>query len=96
MRNLFLIVFLVAVCSTFGFNRVVESPTSNELYYSNPLPCDENEDGGVDFPELQICFPGIGELVFIIADSNGDGFIDEDELVAACEAQLLNCDDLFQ
>jgi hypothetical protein len=50
---------------------------------------DLNEDGYLSLTEVQTAYPDVTEADFTLADTNGDGLLDEDELAAAREAELI-------
>ena len=50
---------------------------------------DSNGDGMVTIEEIQVVFPDVTAELFSEADTNADGSLDADELIAAQDAEIL-------
>jgi hypothetical protein len=58
----------------------------------NATQADSNEDGVLSLAEVQAVYPQVTEDMFITADLNGDGALEDAEITAAQEAGLMPSD----
>ena len=58
----------------------------------NATQADSNEDGVLSLAEVQAVYPQVIEDMFITADLNGDGALEDAEITAAQEAGLMPSD----
>jgi hypothetical protein len=57
--------------------------------FAMPADHDMDGDGLASLAELQTKYPEVSDDLFLEIDANADGFINDDELVAAVDAELL-------
>ncbi len=57
--------------------------------FAMPTDLDVDGDGLASLAELQTKYPEVSEDLFLEIDTDADGFINDDELVAAVDAELL-------
>ncbi len=57
--------------------------------FAMPTDLDMDGDGLASLAELQTKYPEVSDDLFLEIDANADGFINEAELLAAVDAELL-------
>ncbi|UAB91113.1 hypothetical protein I5192_18385 (plasmid) [Ruegeria sp. SCSIO 43209] len=57
--------------------------------FAMPTDLDMDGDGLASLAELQTKYPEVSDDLFLEIDANSDGFINEAELLAAVDAELL-------